>query len=61
MRLGHLPVGYLRRHAWLFGILLLVVLAYFAGIGWAARQLRTDLAHTVQLSPSVSDHQHGRE
>jgi hypothetical protein len=58
MRFAQSPLQSLRRHAWLFGFLLLVVLAYFLGIGWVARQLRTDLAHTVQATPVVSDRQH---
>jgi len=55
------PLRALRRHAWLFGFLVLLVLGYFLGIGWVARQLRTDLAHTVQATPSVSDRQHRRD
>jgi hypothetical protein len=58
MRFAQSPLQSLRRHAWLFGFLLLVVLAYFLGIGWVARQLRTDLTHTVQATPVVSDRQH---
>lgn len=61
MRLGHSPLDYLRRHAWLLGIVLAMIVAYVVGIGWAARQLRSDLAHTIQLSPAVADHQHSRE
>ena len=61
MPLVHSPLRVLRRHAWLFGFLLLLVLGYFLGIGWVARQLRTDLAHTVQPTPVVSDSQHRRE
>ena len=55
------PLSFLRRHAWLLATLLLLLVAYFAGVGWVARQLRTDLAHTIQLAPSVADHQHRSE
>jgi hypothetical protein len=61
MRFAQSPLRSLRRHAWLFGFLLLLVLGYFLGIGWVARQLRVDLAHTVQAAPMVSDRQHRRE
>jgi hypothetical protein len=61
MRFVQSPLRSLRRHAWLFGFLLLLVLGYFLGIGWVARQLRTDLAHTVQAAPVVSDRQHRSE
>lgn len=50
-----------RRHAWLLGVVVLVVLGYFAGIGWVARELRSGLAETVQPAPVVSDQQHRRE
>jgi hypothetical protein len=61
MPIAQSPLRSLRRHAWLFGVLLLLVVGYFLGIGWIARQLRTDLAHTVQATPAVSDRQHRRE
>ena len=60
MRL-HSPLPYLRRHAWQLVVLMLLVVAYFTAVGWVARQLRTDLAHTIQIAPSVEDHQHRRE
>jgi hypothetical protein len=61
MRIVQSPLRSVRRHAWLFGFLLLLVLGYFLGIGWIARELRTDLAHTVRATPVVSDRQHGSE
>ena len=55
MRL-HSPLPYLRRHAWQLAVLVLLVVAYFAAVGWVARALRTDLAHTIHLAPWVDDH-----
>jgi hypothetical protein len=48
----------LRRHAWLLGVLLALVVGYFVAIGLLARQLRSDLVQTVQPAPVVSDQQH---
>lgn len=57
----HSPLPYLRRHAWLLAILVVLVSAYFAGVDWVARQLSTDLARTIQPVPVVADHQHRRD
>ena len=55
------PLTFVRRHAGLLAVLFLLVAGYFAAVGWVARALRTDLAHTVQLAPAVADHQHRRD
>ena len=58
MRLHLSPLPFLRRHAWGLVVLFVLILAYFASIGWFAGKLRTDLDHTFKSVPAVEDTGH---
>ena len=58
MRLHLSPFAFLRRHAWGLVVLFVLILAYFASIGWFAGKLRTDLGQTFKSAPAVEDTGH---
>lgn len=58
MRLHLSPFAFLRRHAWGAAVLVLIVVGWFATIGWVAGKLNTDLGRTYKSAPVVEDHAH---
>jgi hypothetical protein len=58
MRLHLSPFAFLRRHAWGVVVLLVLLVGYFAAIGWAAGKLGTDLGHAFKAAPVVEDNAH---
>jgi len=49
---------WIRRH-WLIVLVAIVVaaVAYLGGIGWVAQRLQRDIAHALQATPAIDDHQ----
>jgi len=58
MRLHLSPFAFLRRHAWGLAVLCVVVVGYFATIGWFAEKLSVDLGHAFKAAPVVEDTRH---
>jgi len=52
----HSPFHFLRRHALGISVLCVLVVGYFAAVGWVGTRLRDDLGHTLQSVPSTDDH-----
>ena len=52
------PFAFLRRHAWGALVLCVLVVVYFASIGWAAGKLSADLGRAYKATPTVDDHAH---
>ena len=61
MRLHLSPLDFLRRHAWAVIVVFVLVVGYFAGIGWIGGKLRTDLGDTYREAPAVEDRGHRAE
>jgi len=59
LHLPHFP--FLRRHAWGVAILLVLIVAFFAAIGWVGGNLRDDLGGAYRAAPSVEDRGHRAE
>jgi hypothetical protein len=61
MRLHLSPLDFLRRHAWAVIVVFVLVVGYFAAIGWIGGKLRTDLGDTYREAPAVEDRGHRAE
>jgi hypothetical protein len=61
MRLHLSPFSFLRRHAWGLAVLLVLIAAYFIGIGWIGGKLRDDIGTAYKPAPSVDDRGHKAE
>jgi hypothetical protein len=58
MRLHLSPLPFLRRHVWGIAVLFVIVVGYFAAIGWIGGKLRADLDQTYRAAPAVEDRGH---
>lgn len=58
MRLHLSPLHFLRRHAWAILVVFVIVVGYFAAIGWIGGKLRSDLGETYREAPAVEDRGH---
>ncbi|MCC8362801.1 hypothetical protein LK996_06890 [Lysobacter sp. A6] len=58
MRLQLSPFAFLRRHAWGLAVLCVVVVGYFATVGWFAEKLGDDLGRSFKAAPVVDDTKH---
>ncbi len=58
MRLHLSPFAFLRRHAWGLAVLCVVVVGYFATIGYLGEKLGDDLGRSFKAAPVVDDTKH---
>jgi hypothetical protein len=61
MRLHLSPFAFLRRHAWGVVVLLVLVVGWFASIGWLAGKLNADMGRSFKPVPMVDDTKHRAE
>jgi hypothetical protein len=58
MRLHLSPFSFLRRHAWGLAVACLIVVGWFASIGWLAGKLNDDMGRSFKTAPVVEDTRH---